>query len=567
MQAGDKIYLINSSDTSKQINQHIFHDFKTLQKEIDRTEIEYRPSNLTAALHRANTLLQKSNDVNKEVYIVSDLQKNAFTKDSVTFVKNDVRYAALPIQTNSIINLSINEVKFVSTILEKDRIVELNVFITNRGNQPARNKLVQLFVSGNRVAQSIVDLNAGASITENFKFILDKSGFVSGYFLLEDDDLLSDNKYYFSFHIPDQIRIGMVGFSAEDNAYLSFALVPNKSIKSIFDITDIPLEKFNYVNFDDYDVLVLSNIPQINSGQVEKIREFVKSGGGLLLLLGDNIDIRDYNSGLCRQLNLPGLIARIGSVNKKNAVFSLKDSDITHPIFYGIFESENARFKYPQFYFAIKVAEKSNMIKIMDYSSGDPFLFETKLGQGSVLVATTGFKQNLSNISHSTIFAPLMSRSLSYLGNKKQHYDKDLSVNDDLLFRLPVKATSQDINIVRPDNKVDRIQPETTAAGVMITYNGADIPGQYNLLVGNEVTAQWSVNPDTRESDLTVMDRNVLKDNYGMAFIKGEKELAGYVRTNRFGRELWKYFVILAFVLLVIEMLVYREKGEVTASR
>ena len=75
----------------------------------------------------------------------------------------------------------------------------------------------------------------------------------------------------------------------------------------------------------------------------------------------------------------------------------------------------------------------------------------------------------------------------------------------------------------------------------------------------------FSVNTNTKESEQRYLTENefkkyLLKINYKGKYIPIENDdnILSVIEQTRFGSELWKYFIVLALLLAVIEMLVAR---------
>ncbi len=567
MQPGDDVVLLTATDTLKATTPRSFHNFDALRRELEERHIDFRVTDLSDPIHIAHDILNKTNNINKEVYLLSDFQRFAFSADSLQADKNKIRTLAIPFRTKNVSNLAVQSAGFSATILEKGKVVELDALIKNTGNQPAHNKLAQLFVNGKRVAQATLNLEEGRATTESFKFVLQKTGFISGYILLEDDDILQDNRHYFSFNVPDKIHVAMCGNRAADTDYISLVLKPAENNDARFVVDKIPLEKLRYTNFENYDTIVLANIPRFDAQEVEQLRDYVRAGGGLFLTLGQDIDIKSYNMDLMPELGLPKLTETIGSLSDAGPTFTLGKTDITHPLFRGIFNQKDVSFSKPAFHFAIKTSEMPGTEKIMKYSMGDPFLFEKKLDKGKILFFTTGFNLQLTDITHRTIFAPLVSRAVTYLGTPTFATKDNLTIGDELRMQVPAQNLNDKLEMQRPDNKSDELKPKILNSGPWIYYSDTSVPGIYRLTAGTQTIALWAVNVDPRESDLAMADKSVLEQKYGMTFINQNFDLQKIIRENRFGRELWKYFAIIALILLLIEMILYRQKAEVAVKK
>ena len=564
MRPGDDVHLVSAIDTTLAVSRKTYYDLARLQKDVDEIPIGYRPTDLNAALSYAVRLLEKSDNLNKEIYIVSDFQKSGFNPNSLDFSNSNIHFYGLPIKNNSISNLSVDDAVLNTTILQKDKMVKLAVTISNHSFRPSGNNLAQLYLNGNRVAQSTVNLGAGESASEQFEFIPDRTGFLSGLLQLEEDGIEYDNRYYFTFYVPQVIRVGLIGQSTPDDEYIRLALQPTGQ-RTDFYVDYKSVEELRFLRPQDYDVVILSNLAGLDKSGIDAIRDFVTAGGGLLMVLGENCEIRAYNSDIMPALTLPKILSTIGSIDNRQGSFSLGQVDLHHPIFTGIFEKDSPDFQKPQFGFALRCEGMVNAVSIMAYGTGDPFLFEKRVGQGTVMVFTSGFNLHNSNIIHSTIFAPLVARSVAYLDARRKNDPSGRRVGDLLTAQLPATAIGKELTFHRPDGSEEMAQPVITGAGATVRYAGTDLPGIYSLMIDKELFGQWAVNVEPRESQLETVSLEELPKNISIAILESNSNISQEIHAHRYGKELWKYLAIGAFILLIVEMLLFREKGEVPA--
>ena len=106
-----------------------------------------------------------------------------------------------------------------------------------------------------------------------------------------------------------------------------------------------------------------------------------------------------------------------------------------------------------------------------------------------------------------------------------------------------------------------------SASGAWIEYNNTTTPGIYELLVDGSVVNVWAVQIDPRESNLAQIDKRKLQDNFNAVILSENAVVSETISLQRHGTELWKYFVMAALILLLIEMLLYREAGEVPTEK
>ncbi|HPG41348.1 MAG TPA: BatA domain-containing protein [bacterium] len=561
MQPGDAVYLVSATDTNRTTHYPGYPDFTALQQDIDAIKTDYRLTNLSAALDKAQQLLRSSAAINREIFVLSDFQRTAFSGDSVKKGDPDIRVVGLPMHSEPVHNLAVTGLKIVTTIFEKDKPFELEAIITNTGNEAFGNKLAQLFVNNEKLAQTMVDLEPGSSIPVNFKFILNHTGFLAGYVLLEDDDMETDNRRFFSLYVPQQVKIGMLAGAGYDADIIQLALNPGSDRETRPAVDKITATQLSAANTAQYDVLALVNVAEIPAEAADYMVEYVRNGGGLVIILGENTNIQAFNR-ILPLLGLPEIQGVMGSLQDERAIISLSSDDLTHPIFLGMFESENARFDKPRFRFAMHIQNRAGCDQIIRYSSGDAFLLEKKFENGTILLMTSGMNPELTDLSQRTIFAPLMTRMFSYAATWKYARQQNYAINQALSEKLAANIVQNDLEMQRPDEIIERIEPVIRPTGAWLEYTATDIPGIYTLLANNQPIMQWAVNSDPLESDLTPVAETFLKDRYTLRMAARDADIHKLILENRYGVELWKYFALAALVLLIVEMILYRAGDE-----
>jgi hypothetical protein len=564
--SGDETFLLTTTDTTNDIYRRAFHDKDVLKRALADIKLSSQLTDISASLTLASRILQSSQNVNKEIYLISDIQSSAFSSDSLNSMPENARLYVLPLAVEATQNLSLQNVRLATSIIEHGKVAEIIASISNTGNRDIDNSLAQLFVNGKRVAQTSFQIDAGASTAQTFRFTVDGRGYSTARLVLEDDDILADNERHLTFYVPEQINIGISGSNPEDTFYAKLVLDPQSIGPDYFALQNLPSANLRYTSFDDLDVVLLSNISSFDQQTTEKLVSFIENGGGLILVLGENIDIRAYNSTLCPALHLPQFIDLIGSQDGQKPNFTLGDYDLDHPIFFGVFEQNDAELTKPRFHFAVKVQADADIDRILHYSNGDPLLFEKKLGQGTILVVTTGFNMQLSDITHRTIFAPLLIRMAGYAGTIGLSASTDVLIGEEIRYKIQPQDVNKTLEMRQPGDKYDRLKPSMTPNGAWIHYSETFTPGIYELLADGQALNMWAVQLDARESELAPIDKKYLHEFYGAELLDPNTVVADYVTSQRHGTELWKFFAIAALILLLVEMMLYREKGEVPAE-
>jgi hypothetical protein len=559
---GDELFLVSSTDTLAEPARLAFHDPDRLQQAVVQLSLDARQTDFVAAIRFGDHILRQAKNVNKELYLIADMQRSGFGNDSLAAPSASIRRFALPIQAKNIGNLSCQLVKLRSTILQKDHVLEGEAVIRNTGHLP-QNKLLQIFINQKQVAQSTVQVEAGGSATVPWRCVLEQSGFMSGYGLLEDDDWLQDNRFYFSFYVPDRIRTGLVGAETPDGYFLQLALQPNRQATFLYDVVPISADQLAFQRLDDQDVLVLCNVKSLSGAAMEWVENFSALGNGVVVVLGPQIDIAAYNREFHQRLGMPILRDVMGSLRPPQPTFTLGAADLQHPLFEGLFETPAARFGDPAFHWAIKITPSEAMTTIIPFSSGDPFLIEWQHGAARLLAFASGFQEEVSDLPYRAIFAPLLHRSISFVHSKSKFNSDSLYTGARLRFQVPSELLAATLTLQRPDQRSERLTAVSQGIqGHWLSYSATDTPGIYQLVSPQNILTQWAVNMPPAERELEPLDAASLEKRFAMRTLEPAASLAQAIREQRSGKELWSYFIWAALLLLCVEMFLYYEKGE-----
>jgi len=556
-QPGDQLFILSTRDTLSLEQTKAFHSIDAAGDRIQGLEIQNMTLPLTAVVDFAQKLLLESNNVNKELFILSDFQETALADTSIQHSEN-IRTFAVPMQAERTKNLSIDKLEFVTTIIEKDKPITIRADLSNNGDQDQENALVQIFLNEQRIAQTAVDVQGDAIVSENFNFAAEKSGMSRGYLELEDDDMLRDNRYYFTFTVPEQIHVALFTETPYDARYLKMALDPTIA-QDFFKVDSYAAARLGYTDFSQFDVVFISGVKSIGQQAAERLSTFVKSGGGLIVAVDENSNLDDYNTTFMPVFGLPSFSGTLGQANQNETYFSIRDVDLQHPIFSGFFEKQNTDITRPLYFSAAALAADHGVQPIITFSNNAPYLFEKSV-TGRLLFFTSGFNKKDNDLPLRTLFAPLVTRCITYAGAAHIGDHTLLHIGDVIQTRLAFADASQSLEIFRPDGMYDRISANVQSTGAFVRYSRTDVPGIYTLEADGEALAQWAVNVDTKESRLTPVTEQEIQDMLSAQVLTHTENFGETIVNQRYGKEVWFYFILAAFLLLLMEMLVFREK-------
>jgi len=563
MQAGDEIYLLYPTNPPQFAYEGARFDLETVRDVIRKTELSYKETDILSAIKLATGLLEKSTNVNRELYLISDMQKVGLPeggKDKLVSVSENIRFYMLPVKSSEIENLTIKSARFTSQIFEKSKVVELVTEIKNSGEITVKSKLVHLYVNGKRVGQNAVSLKPGSAIGVTFRFVPEKTGFQQAYIQLEEDDFLEDNRHYFSFYIPESLPVLLIGARKQDFHFLQLALTPERQGNSPIKISGITFNKMNEQRLENFDVVMMTNVPRIEASFAAKLQGYVKNGGGLMVFLGPDVDLRNYNTTLQQKLHLPELTQSL--TGTADQFLSFGRIDFSHPLFRGIFEDKKV-VESPHVRVAIGVQSQKPLDKIIEYSNKQPFLFESDFGKGHVLYVTTGIGNDWSDLTVRGLFVPLVNRAVMYLAGAASYEQQSKLVGESVNYDLKNSNPQSSLSVETPNKHFVKVQPDVQSGNYRVRFNQTNLPGIYQLKNNDTILRQWAINGSSAESELATFDVEQLSERTGFSEIvklPPDESFAEKLQQSRYGREIWSAFAFAAFFLLFVEMTVFREK-------
>ena len=559
---GDEAALILVSSQPNEIN--LTTNLSKLENELAELNISYTTNELNNALVKAAQVISASENFNKEIYLMTDFQKGRLAaeenlEDLGEMLKENVKLYSFNYSGKEVYNIALSELKVNTSILEKNKPVSFSVNVNNYSNQPADNTIVSLYIDGKRSAQQTVNIQPGATQTVNMEAPVKATGYVDVFAEIEEDDVLHDNKRFTSGFIPEKINILLLYNSEEDSKYVKLALSSSSTSenfainsKRLSQIPGLPLNNFNVI------FLLGSNLP---SG-VNKIKDFLNNGGGVVLFPGSVSNLAGF-SNLLTSLGLPAATQLI-KLDEAGQPFEFEKVEFEHPLFKNIFlDKEKTKIESPQIYSYYRIQTKGKGKNIITLVDGSSFMSEYSVSEGKVFLFNSSPVITWSDFPLKSIFAPLVNKSVFYLSSKNKSKAGFLA-GEKINVNISGRNLPQ-IRIEKPGNREDLINLGENIGSDFLFYPATDYAGIYKFYSGERLLDNVSVNTNPVESNINYLtddefDTYLQKINYKGSHVRIGKEEnpLQVILQARFGSELWRYFLIAALLLALVEMTVAR---------
>lgn len=317
-----------------------------------------------------------------------------------------------------------------------------------------------------------------------------------GTFHLETDSLDPDNKYYFSFWIPREIRILIVG----DNPFIQKALQTGDVIRTPFNVTNT--DRLGTTDARLFDIIIICGNVVITSADRSMLEHILREQtSGILFLLGKSIDpqLVMFLAPYCTVSDYidPSGYVTIDWINYENSLFS-------------IFRDESS-LKAAKIYNYWSLTSKSGILARL--TDDHPLI----ISKNNLTIISTDLVPSSTDIVYKTAFIPLLYRLIMS------------SVQPDYDLNQYVGSVNQLIDPVRsPTGEILHYQSEFT------------IPGQYTT--GDTII---SINVIAEEGDIKPLGSDVAR-SLNITPIKAD---------DLIGKDLSLFFLICALAFLLFEVL------------
>jgi hypothetical protein len=513
LSAGSEVMILTSSG-SVESGVYQGKNLKLALSYIDSLSVSSFSSDLSKSLAQAQTDLGKSNFANKEIFVITDLQRRAFAPvlKSVSVVPKVPTYVIDVGGAQE--NCAVTSVFLSERFPQPSRPGKIGMKIRNYGSSAVLQQAV-LNLDG-KTEEKRLKLAGSEEKTVLFETEIGKSGRYLGSVWIEPDSLKIDDQRYFVFSIPERIPVLLVYSQKTDVFYLERALAP-ESLNS-FNVITTDEKCFRQKNLVNFAAIGIINPANFTGSDWQRLNYFRQKGGKVFIALGQEPKDKTGLEPYC-EYELTMRPTGFVSIDKVN---------LEHPIlevFSGI-DLSSAKF----FQWAKVKPKKVNVLASL--SDGSPFLLESE--DRGYVIACSGLSLDATDLVLKPIFLPLVQRIFFYLakGDAKSEYEVGSTI-------LTEVQTIGLVKIKTPKEEYS-VMPEIVEAKRVVKLKDVKEPGIYQ--VGEKT---FAVNIDPAESDLSRINENDLV-RAGLKLQKGSS-----VRAT----DLTDLFLYLAFFVLALEMI------------
>lgn len=491
--------------------------------------------------------LNNLQNAQKSIYLVSDFQKSTF--DINKFIDTGIQINLLPVQTAIRGNLYIDTCYFSEPIQQPGNTGKLVYIISNSGSSLQSAKPILKLDNNTKPLKSIT-ISPGSSIKDSTEIGSIFSGWHSGTISISDAQVTFDDNYFFSWFTPEKNSVIVLN----DNS-TNPSLLKALQSSSLFEVNNIEYTQFRKGITDGHQLVVLNGLKNPPPELLQNIDNYLQSGGNIFIFPSAN------GNGLKSISNYFQLNIDSNPIKTKKEVGSINIYDETFKnVFVG--KLDNVKLPVTTLQYDVNIKSARGAISLLSYKDGSPYMIRYPRQGGNIFLCVSPIDLNYNTLTEEgEILVPLLFKA-AFNGNSHQVLSFVIGKNDH--FQVPYVTNEQDaiLKFIGPQTFV----PEQLVRNRIITINTGKekiVPGVYDLTnrTGN-LLGKYAFNYNRIESNMETVSAEVLENlkSDNVAILTGEKQnnLASVIATQEQGKILWKVFLLLSLLFLLIEILLIR---------
>ena len=545
-------YILLSNDRDPK-NEYPMNKDEMIMR-LNEMKSEAAPTTLEDVYNSLSFIKKKNDFKSATLFAYSDFQENMM---KFSELKNDstIQVVVFPLKSDFQNNIYIDSVWLQSPVLQKNMTNELNARIVNETSNDIKGLLVNFSLDENIVAYTTCDIEANSHSDVNMQFVIDEEGDRKAKVAINDSPISFDDEYNLVLKVRPSINVieimpSAVGSQQSDNSL--DLLFNGDALINYHSMNQYNIDQ-NMIN--NAQMIVVNENANLNETMQQMLLDFSLQGGTLLIFNDENTD----NSLVYKNI---GIRRNDFDENKTRVEYIAQRNSFFDDIFVKL--PDNAEL--PEINKHVRFNIGKSVQNIISLQNSDPLLMMSNNGKGKVFVMSTSLNEEYSDLANHALFVPLMYKMALIGGNVS---DLSFTLGKDKLLNVNEISLNVDDRIsLRSENGLYEMFPLIENRGGQNCINFfEDLPssGFYDVYKNEDFvkTVAWNDNRD--ESKMSFYDKDdlnkLLKDNslnilamIDYDDIESDNMMETIVRDS----SIWKVFIIIALVSLLIEILILR---------
>ncbi len=387
-----------------------------------------------------------------------------------------------------------------TTIMSVNQPATVFVTLERRGTATSpdaaddtQDREVQVSVEGREIFGSRVTLPAGKRVELRIPWTPTRPGMHRVSVTMSSDALAVDDVRHCVIDVEDRIDVLVIDGAPHVEAakFVELALNPWREASRtatvtgpLLEVTTGGIERLLHGNLEDFDVVILCDIPVLSELDVSRLARFVESGGGLILGLGEAAHLDAYSRSAFASDGLSELELgeAVGDPELLEEPYRIVMDQPDHPVLLRFAAHPRAGLQTSRLhrYIPVTLPATSTASAVLSVNTGDPLMIEQRLGRGRCLIITTSLDDRWGSWVLWPSFVPLVHEMVTYVaaGALEQ---QSLRVGDMYRRWLPDDSQQARLVVEGPDLRAEPLRTVFSSRGMQSEVGPLLLTGFYEL--------------------------------------------------------------------------------------
>ncbi len=514
LSAGDEAALLVTSAAEMESQPGPTRSPAAVARQLERLAVSDVSARLDGGMAAAADLLAQAGTPGGAVFVLTDCQATAFgaSAGAARDLPENTALFIVDVGPAEWRNTGWQDLQLLTNFPLPGRPVTVRATLHTHGWEAGRRVAVSLTADGKpQPGRTVTAQQPGPSFVQ-FQHVFASAGEHWLAVGLPPDDLPGDDRRYLSLVVRPSAAVLVVETPAKRRP--SEFLVPalNPPLDARGDRADILRPKVvapSELSADRLaaaDLVIWADVPTCDAATAQALGDFVRRGGGLLVLLGSAVEPATYNSVFLPAICAAGRITigeRSGDPSQRERYFAITEFDTSGPPLAAFAEPQAGDLSSIHFFARWDLHAPGATVRA-SFDDGSPALVETSQGQGRVAVLSLALDPAWSDAPQRAVFVPLVHRLAYHLARGATRAIPDLATGREIALTLSGAAPSRRVRLRRPGG-VEQQRPIEPGAR-RLRLGPARRRGIYDLAVeegGTVARHVFAANTPTPEFDLT----------------------------------------------------------------
>jgi len=523
---GDPVSIVLMSSEPKVLLRRTGYDPGSFANALDESAfLTARPLNPERNLELLLELCKELKAASRECHIITDAQVSDWQnlsdqgRGTLQELGEIARVSLTPVGATKFDNLALTDLNYSAGSLQRDGTARFSASVSNMGNQPVDGATVEFFVNNKLKSRGDVGRIAGGdNRLISFYTSFETAGDIAISARLSKDSLLADNERHAIAGIRFTVRVlcidGDMNDSTDQEVRGAFYALHAMRLKHSEERAPIKVTHSDAAGvydekLNEYDVIMMVNVADVNTDLAKRLKQFVDGGGGLMVFLGDKVDAEAYNKHFAVDGKTLLPIRLIKTIAHKTPTegWHIVTPQSDHALAQVIKRLPTDLVAEARFHSIVSSETINNGRTVLSLDNTMPLLVSSS--DGRIMVFTSSADRSWSNLPVHPLFIILLQQSVSMLSETAE-FSRGI-VGESATMPLPGRLMDDEVQLKDPTGKTAPVKVTVTDGQTVVVVTPS-VSGVYEIAGERGLSgASIAANVDARESDLRSADAALLK--------------------------------------------------------